>query len=321
MSTLAPGIHQADIIIGKALEYGLSDIRANPWLLDYCFAGLVNDPLTEAEYGAQQIQQASKWFLENNVPVIMAYRVDGPPPIPCLSVSLLGSDEAENTLGDVHYDPAEPLTMEPIPQLDLAGPFDQIAYDQASGKLTFLETNSLITSSGQIIVTRTGQVIPIVRGGGKTECWLATGLVADLRGMVIRGQPPGRVIALESAAFTEQYAVGCHAFTPAETLYLHSIVTFCLLRYRETLLEARGLGESSIASADLKKNPAFEEVGLGEPCYSRYMTVRGRVRNYWPKRVHQIVSGVVLEQLIEEVPIDEELAAESGTPVLSWENR
>lgn len=48
--TEAQGIVQSDILIRSALIAAISDLRANPYLLQYCFASLVNDNLTWQEY-------------------------------------------------------------------------------------------------------------------------------------------------------------------------------------------------------------------------------------------------------------------------------
>ena len=294
INTLAPGIAASDIIIRAALLYGLQDMRNNPWLLQYVFASLLNDPLTDKEYGQAGIDRAAEWFLNTEIPIYMAFKVQGPPPIPCISVALLSSNEAENTLGDINYDTHEEMTEDGVPWGIIGGPFSSAAYDPTTGLVTLPTTNTAILSSWQDIVTKTGKNYPILKiKNYLNECYIAPGLTIDLTGCTTRVRKPSRSISLESLVFDEEYFVGCHAKDPVELIYLHSVIVFCLLRYKERCLEGRGFGESTVSSTDLKKNPAFEQLGIAEPVYSRYCSVRGKVRNYWPKDIIVKPSAVV----------------------------
>ena len=293
LRTQAPGIHQSDVVIRGALVYALQDIRANPWLLRYVFASLPQDPLTAAEYGEAEAEEAANWFLTNNVPVILALRVDGKPPIPCISVALNSSAESEGTLADVHWQTSEPFNADSKGAKFLAGPYT-VQYEASTGLVTFPSENRLVLSKGQVVVASSGKEYRIIRGVGREACYIEKGLVDDVSTLAVTSAPPSRIVTLESLRFDEQYMVGCHAMQPNEAIYLHSIVVFCLLRYKQRCLEARGFGESVLHSKDLQKNPYFEQVGIAEPVYSRYIAIEGNTRNYWPKDVIERTSSVVV---------------------------
>ena len=114
--------------------------------------------------------------------------------------------------------------------------------------------------------------------------------------MVIRGVKPGYVTSLESAEFSETYMLGCHA--QGESIYatyLHSIVVFALLSYREALLESRNFERSSINStAEGEKEMLTKQ----ELVYSRYLQISGYVRNMWPKNISPKITGVVVQPKI-----------------------
>lgn len=204
------GIHQSDIIIRSALIAGLDDLRANPWLLDYVFSSLPKDDLTKNDYGQREVDNAKKWFLNTEIPVIMNTRIDETK-VPAISVSLMDSNESDTTLGDVHYVPVE-YTVE----------------------------------------------------------------------------KDSKAVTLESLVFKETYSIGCHA--AGETTfatYLHSIVVFILLRYKQRLLEARGFERSTVSSSDFRRNEMFEN----EMVFSRWISLSGYVRNYWPKDVDLLITS------------------------------
>ena len=106
MTTEALGVHQSDVIIRTAIVAAIADLRANPWLLDYVFASLPRDDRTMKDYGEKEVQRAKEWFMKTNVPVFMVPRMDEAK-VPCITIKLLDSSEAEVTLGDVHYQEKE----------------------------------------------------------------------------------------------------------------------------------------------------------------------------------------------------------------------
>jgi hypothetical protein len=137
------------------------------------------------------------------------------------------------------------------------------------------------------VVTRTGAVFTIL-DVGDTDLTIDSGEeAADFIDFVIKAPRPAQSVELESAVFRETYGLGCHIDSePNHLTYLHSIIVFVLLRYRQALLEARGFERSTLSSTDLKR----EESDLPETIFSRYMTVSGTVRHVWPKAVNEKIT-------------------------------
>jgi hypothetical protein len=281
-TTEAQGIFQSDIIIRSALEEGIADLRRNPWLLDYVFASEAQDDLTRAKYGERDIAQARKWFQNNQISVRMVPVSNEPKPF-TISIKLVSSSETEVTTGDTHYIPQE---ENDLTWPNLLGPVDPIGYDPATGIITWPQgtIGSFIIVSDMLVLLRDGTRIPVVGTAGADTIQIRPGAVGNLQGMVVRGVPPTGINFLESVLYNEVYQIGVHcAAEPTYLTWLHSIVCFILLRYKQDLLEHRGFEQSVFSSSDFSRNPIVDT----ESFFSRYITITGKVRQYWPKAFTQ----------------------------------
>jgi hypothetical protein len=285
--TEALGIHQSDIVIRSALIAGIADLRANPWLLKYVFASLPRDEMTMADYGEMEVSRAEEWFLKTDIPVFMTFKGIDDLKFPCISIALQESTEAEATLGDVHYVPLEQTEAEwPV----LAGPFRPAAYNPGAGlmKIPAQALNGIILAPGMVIIDGTGRAHSVLGVVDDDTISIAPGTVADFSEAMLKGSKPQLVTALESISVRETYQIGLHAHGEATHLtYLYSIVAFILSRYKETMLEARGFERSTVAWSNFQLNQL-----LPENVYSRFCTITGYVRNYWPKLATQTIDAV-----------------------------
>lgn len=313
--TEARGIFQSDVIIRTALLAAFADMRKNPWLLDSAFANLRQDDLTLKDYGDLEIARAKEWFLNNEIQV----RLDidpNPPKFPCVSVLLAQSTEEENTIADVHYQTSEGLAQ---PWPVLVGPFVPKAYDLATGvmKLPDSVTFQSDIAPGMVLLDRIGQIYTINDVRDATTIVIDPGITADFGDVVVKAAQPAYGVTIESASFREMYSIGCAVESePVHLVYLHSIVTFALLRYREDLLEARGFERSSLASTETRKNPVFDT----EHVFSRYIAITGFVRQYWPKRIKARIASMKT-QLVVDAGSSAQIASGPGTPPaddLTW---
>lgn len=80
------------------------------------------------------------------------------------------------------------------------------------------------------------------------------------------------------------------------TLWLTSIVTYLLLRFRESLLEAKYYTQSQISIGELTPTSPADNPG-GDLIYSRYITLTGQVEYSWIKGLKRIVEKVELEHI------------------------
>lgn len=279
--TEALGVFQSDVIIRTALEQAIADMRANPWLLDYVFSSLRDDTLTSSAYGEKEIAQAKKWFLKTEIPVMLSARVpDGARYPVVVTLDLLSSTEEENSLADIHYHPQEDVEVE---WHALTSRFDPVRYDVLTGRMEVSSTvgDELVIARGMVVVDRVGKTHEITEVESRTVFYIAKNTVADFHGSFIKPARPSYVAGLEGAAFKESYAIGCHVLSgeAVHLFYLHSIVVFALLRYRQSLLEDRGFERSFIASTAFDYEPGLTpEVG-----FWRTINMIGHVRQVWPK--------------------------------------
>jgi hypothetical protein len=291
------GIFQPDLIIRTALEYALEDIRLNPWLLDFVFAGINQDKILHKKY-KEESRLAKEWFLKQPpIPVFLLEEVIKNPTFPCVTIQLKSEeDSVELTLGDIHYQPYQndgtvwaPLTPE----------FDVVAYDLSTGTVVIPESiaHKVSISTDLILVDNTGESYPILSVLDNLTFTIEPGLILDLSKVTIRPPRPSNSISLESSTAKGVYTIGVHTEgTANKLLWLYSIIRFILCRYRQTLLEARGFERSTFTSLDLFKDIHFEP----QIVYSRGINLTGYYRNVWPKFVGPKINSTTFVPVLEE---------------------
>ena len=312
-NTIVLGIHPSDVIIRSALIAAFADMRANPWVLDRVFASLVQDSLTTKDKGQRELQAAKNWFLRTNIPVLVAPVMDEFK-TPCLSITLVDSSEVTNetTTSDTHYESFE-YDYSTSPALTLG--FTPQSYNPLTGEIV-LGPNTLpsgvYVGPGMMIVDKYGLAHEILRMGETTDAfYIAPNVQANFNGAVLKGIRPSVITSVESSSFRETYRIGLHVGAePAYLIWLHSIVVFALLRYKEVLLEGRGFERSTFSSSDFSRDTAFET----ENIFTRYLTISGHVRQYWPKIVSRPIDVVQSEFRVSGEDADVKLADTGEDP-------
>src|SRR6266700_2125388 len=138
-SVKCTGIIPGDLVLKTAIEAALTDLRNNPFLLDYLFNWYPLDDLSANapfKYGDTERARAKKWFLEHEIFVSINTRTDDLK-FPMFSIGLQSSQEAEMTLGDVDYEISEQVAIEEIvaTPAPILGPFTPQSYDPTTGKV------------------------------------------------------------------------------------------------------------------------------------------------------------------------------------------
>ncbi len=212
-----------------------------------------------------------------------------------ISVGLESSVESSSTLGDVNYDPHEDVPAEEVaisPQV-IVGPF-VAQYDATTGIVTLPnDTDTTIIFSNMVLVdssTNTGYKISYVID--EHHFVIDTGLTADFSKAFISPIDNFYVTSLESVLFKQTFSIKCFAQSDAlYTLYLEQIVLFILFRYKEQLLEARGLDNTTVSSGPLYK---WTESNT-ELVFCRDISVQGFSRAYWPKAISPKIQGTAIQ--------------------------
>lgn len=308
------GIVQSDLLVRVAIIHTLEEIKKNPWLIEDIFSDLLEDPLLKDVYGAKEIANAKEWFINNKIEVYLKYRMDNIQ-TPCISISLGSSseDESQSTLADqsifVEEFDSEDIDK-PIPYI--LKPTGKLVYNKTTGILEFPNSvNLLEVSPGMLILDpKTGNAYVIEGKAGINGLKIKDNPALKTSNYGIIPQYRVWKARRERAGFRETYSIGCHVHgDTAPLLWLHSVVLYGLLRYRESLFEARGLQISSLKSTDFVQRAPFSEEG-GENIYSRYIILDGLVENSWIKTPRRVIESAILIDKTNE-------AYSSGIKILS----
>jgi hypothetical protein len=283
-TTATQGIFQSDVVLRTALLTAIKDVRENPWLLDYAFMGLKQDTLTAFDYGEKQVMEAKRWFMKTDIPVFHSLMTE-PPKLPSITITMVNSQETDVTLGDVHHDPHEDLNDDP----PVIGPFVPKSYDWVTGVLTLPDNifESTIVVPGMRIADTGGVNIYTITEVDEAAVTLTPGIQADFSKATIHYRMPVFRVQLESVVEKEDYLIGVHVDDPSKLVILYSVVKMILYRYKQSLLEARGLEKTTFSSTDFSKLQVMDP----ESGFSRYISLTGYVRQYWPKNIVQTIQS------------------------------
>lgn len=288
-------IWQGDVFFRRIIELTLQDIRENDWLLDDILSDFVTDPMLSGIYGQKEIQNAKKWFKENEISVFLPHRMDMEK-MPCITISI-GSNHEDKSLARL-ADQTE--CVETYEASDIGKtiqyvipPFAYTSYDEPTGIFVVSGVDLAIIQPGMVIVDpQTGGGYVITKKTA-TGFGIAEGSVVTTTTMGILPQYRIWRARREIATFQERVVIGCHTHgDPSTLLWLYSIMMYGLLRYREGVLESRNFQLSNIETSDLVRNENFQDIG--ENAYSRFITITGQVENTWVKAPKRVIESVAI---------------------------
>jgi len=284
----AHGILQTDILLRTAIVEGLRRLRSSDQkFFEAIFSNLRNDKLTRQRYGDEEIARISEWFCGGDgkepvdVPVFMSYRLDELR-FPCIAIALLESTEAEQTHGDIHYEHVEPVPLDDIDWPPIAGPFAPEQYVASSGLMAIplSALGAIVPAPGMWVIDSAGAEHLIQEVVDDNIIGLTPGTVADFRTCYLKGAHPRLTQTVESVNMRETYQLTVYAQGESIYLtYLHAILQFLLLHYKQELIEGRGIERTVISSGPFTVEQQF----LPEIVFKRSINMVGYVRQIWPK--------------------------------------
>lgn len=294
------GVFQGDVIIKAMIDLSIDEMRKNPWLLDDVFSSLKVIPYIADKYGQANINAAKEWFANNQIDVYMRPRNDKDK-MPFVSVLPGGSQEKPEmkTMGDASPDKIILLPLDigkPIQYV--IKPFTPLAYDPDTGVV------SLDSSTPGFDITEPGMVLVNPENGtGFIIQSVAPGAILIEPGHDISATQLGVVpqfqyyeARIEHTWNQETYSIGCYAHgDPQNLIWLHSIVYYAIMRYREVLLEGNGFDESVISSGEISEDPNYEGPG-GEEAFVRFITISGQVEQSWIKAPKRFIESIILKE-------------------------
>lgn len=290
------GIFAGDIIIRQAIELGLEDIRRNLWLIDDILGQFTKDPRASKIYGQKEVDACKEWFNNNKIEINLRYRLDKDQ-FPCVTIALGQSSEMEDMkhMADLSTEVEELMPAEigkPIPYI--IKPFTPVGYDIVRGLISVGTTKIRKATVGQFIVdpaTGNAYAINNITAEG---IFIAEGTNLTASQVAVIPKYQTYKVRREHSFFNESYSIGCHVVgEPTQVLWLHAIVLYSILRYKESLLEARCFTQSSVSSSDMAPNNSFGPMGA-DNVYSRYITLSGMVENSWIKTPFRTIESVDL---------------------------
>lgn len=310
-------IRQSDLLIKSTVEIVIKEMRDNPWLLDDVFEDCLTDPFLAPLY-SKEVENAKQWLKNNNIPVLMKLRPDTQD-FPCVTISLGGDveDESKSTLGDQSTMAAD-LTPSQIskPIGYIIKPFIPVSFDAETGILEVpAETNIEFVGPGMKVVNpETGETNEILSFGGVNGVIVANPETLSASRVGILPKNMNYKARVEASFFKQTFTVACHvADDPATLIWLHSIILYGLLRYRE-FFSSRCYSLSSLSSSDLVRNSAFAPGG--DNVFSRYITLTGYTQHTWIKSPKRYIEGAGLAEnglkALSNVETDTEVADPTG---------
>ena len=294
------GIFQLDMTVKTAIELGLDDMRKNPWLIDHMLGDCLDNPYLKDKYGQKQIDSCKEWFAKNQVDIYMRPRNDKDR-MPCVVITPGASPEKEGmkSMADQSTETVVLLPTKigkPIPYI--VKPFVPSGYDPDTGILTLPENlkGSESISAGMILVDPSNgqgfQIEDVVDGGIQ----IMSGIQFDATELAIVPQFQFYTARVEHTFMQETCEISCYSHgDPQVAIWLHSIVLYSILRYRESLLEATGFSESSVSSSPLMEDINYSGAD-GESAFVRSISLTGQVENTWIKSPRRTIENAFLRE-------------------------
>jgi hypothetical protein len=287
-------IYFADLRIKAAITLGLEDITKNPWLIEDILGDTVANEYMRRFYGSQ-IDSCKQWLANNRINILLSER-DDKVEFPAVVIELGNSNEKESMkhLADLS---TESVTLYPN---NINKPISYIvrptagSYDPTSGTFTFASAVDLTTVvPGQVLVdpsTGNGYVIQSVKSA--TEIGLLLNLTLTAPTYAIIPQFQTYEAKVGHTFMQETYKISCHAMDQQTLLWLHPIIVYSLLRYRQVLLEKDGLAESMISSGGMYPNPDYSDAG--QIIWTRDINLTGQVETRWWQQPHRYIESISL---------------------------
>lgn len=292
------GIFPGDALIRTAIELGIDDMRKNEWLIEHMLSDFVDNRYMKDKYGKKQVDACKEWFANNNIDVYMR-DIRDKDRLPCITIGVDTSTEKV----DMKFMADQSTQTEILlpKRIDRAipyiiPPFTPVGYDPTTGAVTVDGTINLeLVAPGMLLVNpANGQAFPIIQIDTLSilikpnELFEASQLGVLPKHLFYKAR-------VEHTFFQETYTIGCHAHgDPQNALWLHAIVLYSILRYRESLLEANGFAESFVNNSPLRPDDRFTGPG-GEEAWQRTITLGGQVENSWIKSPRRFIENTIVD--------------------------
>lgn len=294
-------IWQQDIL-KESLSLALDDIRKNLWLIDDILSDFVTNPYLKDKYGQKQVDACKEWFVNNAIEVNIGYKGDRMK-TPCVTIMLDPQNENSEYKTMADQSPESTILLpnkigKPIPYV--VKPFVPTGYDDSTGEVSIDESIDLRgVSPGMLLVNPangTGYVIDSISGNG---LFIEPNQEIAASQFGILPQYQYYKARVEHIWMNTSYTIACTTQgDPSTTLWLHSIVFYAFLRYKESLLEALGLSETVFNVGPLAINQDLSsDVELA---WDRTIQISGVSEQTFIKSPRRFVESIVLKEKVKD---------------------
>ncbi len=295
---MAGGIFPTDVFIKTLLEESIDEIKKNLWLLDHIMWDFTHNEFLRTKYGQKQVDAAKEWFATNNINVFHQF-VKDKEKFPCIVLTLGSSLEHQEyrTLSDVSQETIGLAPMEVGQKIPyVVPPFIPYGYDPSTGEVGVpANTDITAVSAGMILLNpATGNGTPVLSVNG-SNIMIQPNVQLDASSLAIVPQYRYFQSRLGRSFFQENWSITCATNDVSTLLWLHMIVVYSLLRYREFMehngiLEITNLNSTDIFNADFS-NAAGEEI------YCRQISISNKVEQKFVRGLHKKIESVILRDV------------------------
>lgn len=293
------GVFQLDLSVLRAVELGLEDIRKNPWLINHMLGDCLDNPYLKDKYGQKQIDACREWFLNNNIQISM-HLTNDKDQFPLIAITPGPAPEKIDmkSMADLSTETVVLLPQEiNKPIAYIVKPFTPSGYDSSTGIVGIpANTKGADTiSAGMILVDPSNGQGFVIQDVTDEGIQIDIGIDLDATQLAVVPQYQYYTARIEHTFFAESCQISCFAHgDPQNALWLHSIVLYSILRYRESLLEAQGFTQSSVSSSPLMEDPNYS--ADGEQAFVRSIELSGMSEYTWIKAPKRTIETVQLRE-------------------------
>lgn len=289
-------IFQTDALLKTMIELTIEDIKKNLWLLDYILDDFTNNQFLNTKYGQKQVNAAKEWFSDgrNNINIFLQF-VKDKEKFPAIILTLGSSQESQEHRVMADVDTQNVVLMpnqvgQPIPYV--IKPFTPTSYNSSTGVVGVpIGTDIAPISAGMVLVNPANGNGVVIEGVTDEGIQIQTGITLDATQLGVIPQYRFFTTRLGRSFFEENWNITLATNDPQTLLWLHSIVVFGLLRYRE-FYESNGFDQTKFTSTDIF-NPEFSNAA-GEEIYCRQITMTGIVQQQFIRGLHRNIESVLL---------------------------
>ncbi len=294
------GIFQLDLTVKTAIELGIEDMRKNPWLIDHMLQDCLDNQYLKDKYGQKQINACREWFLNNQIDIYMRPH-DAKDRMPCIAITPGPAPEKPDMkhMADQSTESVVLMPLDigkPIPYI--VKPFVPLGYDAGTGIVQVdPDTKGLAgIGVGMILVDPSNGQGFVIKDFDDQGIHIDSGIMLDATQLAVVPQFQFYKARIEHTFMQESCDIACYGHgDPQVATWLHSIVLYSILRYRESLLEATGFSESSVSSSPLQEDQFYSGAD-GERAYVRAISLTGQVENSWIKSPRRTIETVFLKE-------------------------